>query len=108
MERAGGRQAQDAGRRVGCWARARAGRAGVGWRQAQACRQVCGSRRADTAGKRGARVAGRGSRRWHARSVRGRASWVAGAGPGRWARGLGARAGLGQCTRCTWPIFDPF
>ena len=24
------------------------------------------------------------------------------------ARGLGAWAGLGQCTRCTWPIFDPF
>ena len=23
-------------------------------------------------------------------------------------RGLGAWAGLGQCTRCTRPIFDPF
>ena len=39
---------------------------------------------------------------------RGRAAWALGARPGRWARGLGAWAGLGQCTRCTRPIFDPF
>ena len=26
---------------------------------------------------------------------------------GRWARGLGARAGLGLCTRCTRPVFGP-
>ena len=58
-------------------------------------------------GRRGARGA-RGSRRGRARSVRGRAGWAAGARPGRWARGLGAWAGLGLCTRCTRPIFDPF
>ena len=80
VERAGGRQAQAAGARAGRWARARAGRSGAGWRQA------CGSRRADTAGNRGARAAGRGSRRGRARSVRGRAGWAAGAWPGRWAR----------------------
>ena len=48
-----------------------------------------------TGGRRG-RAAGRGRR-------------AAGAlGVGRWACGLGARAGLGQCIRCTRPIFDPF
>ena len=26
---------------------------------------------------------------------------------GRWARSLGARAGLGLCTRCTRPVFGP-
>ena len=46
-----------------------------------------------------------GSRRGRAR---GWAGWAAGARPGSWARGLGVGAGLGQCTRCTRPIFDPF
>ena len=59
-------------------------------------------------GARGARAAERGSRRGSALNVRGRAGWAAGARPGRWARGLGAWAGLGQCTRCTRPIIDPF
>ena len=98
VERVGGRQAQAASGRAGRWALARAGRAGAGWRQVQACRQACGSRRADTAGTRAARAAaGAGAR------------GACGAGlAGRKARGLGARAGLGQCTRCTRPIFDPF
>ena len=84
MERLGGRQAQAAGGRARRWGLARAGRAGAGWRQAQACRQACGSRRADTAGTRGARAAaGAGAR------------GACGAGlAGRKARGLGAgRAG---------------
>ena len=65
-------------------------------------------RAAGRAGGRRADGGARGSRRGRARSVRGRAGWAAGARPGRWARGLGAWAGLGLCTRCTRPIFDPF
>ena len=68
-----------------------------------------GSRR--QAGARGAWARARhasGSRRERARSAWGWAGWAAGARPGRWARGLGAWAGLGQCTRCTRPIVDPF
>ena len=75
---AGGRRRLQAGAQGA--GRARAGRAGVGWRQA------CGSRRADTVGTRGARAAERGSKRGRARSVRGKASWAAGAWPGRLAR----------------------
>ena len=102
MGRTGGRQVQAAGGRAGRWAHARAGRPGAGWRKAQACRQACDSRRADTAGTRGARAAGRGSRRGRARSLRGRAGWAAGsrpgflgARPGRWARGQALGSALG-------------
>ena len=62
------------------------------------------------AGAGGRQGAGRAAGRW----VGGRALGARQAG--RWARGrqalgargLGAWAGLGQCTRCTRPIFDPF
>ena len=72
--------------------RGRAGkRAGVGRSGRAGERQAHGARGAG-------RHAGRGSRRGPAWSARGRASW---------ARGLGARAGLGLCTRCTRPVFGP-
>ena len=57
-------------------------------------------------GRRG--VGARGAGRWAwARGARGagRGLGARGARPGR---GLGGWAGLGQCTRCTRPIFYPF
>ena len=48
----------------------------------------------------GAQLA-RGSRRGRHPGSAGRAR------SGRWARSLGARAGLGLCTRCTRPVFGP-
>ena len=97
--------ARGARRRHGRWAaRARAlERAGA---QQQARRACVGARTGAGAGARqgaGGRRAGR-AQQWRGR----RAAWALGARPGRWARGLGAWAGLGQCTRCTRPIFDPF
>ena len=62
----------------------------------------------------GARALGRASGRRAGRAGHGRRMGRAGrAGHGRAlqqvrARGLGAWAGLGQCTRCIRPIFDPF
>ena len=58
-----------------------------------------GSRRAGARGMRGRGAAGRAELERHRRCARGHAR------PGR---GLGAWAGLGQCTRCTRPIVDPF
>ena len=86
-ERAGAHKASVAraadGRSVGARTRA----SGT-WAQAQA-----------GGGAGGARTAGR----W----ARGRALGMRqGAGPAAWA--LGARPGLGLCTRCTRPICDPF
>ena len=94
-----GARAWRAGVALGRWAAWALGR----WAaraQARGALERAGGRRADGGV--------RGSRRGRARSVRGRAGWAAGARPGRWARGLGAWAGLGLCTRCTRPIFDPF
>ena len=67
------------------WASVRAGRA----RRARQLGAGAGERQG----------AGRAAGRW----ARGRQALGA-----RGARGLGAWAGLGQCTRCTRPIFDPF
>ena len=85
-----GRWAWRASRRA--WARGQA-QAGGSSARAQRAR---GRARQLGAGARGA--AGRGNRRGRARGAR----------PGRgWALGA-AWAGLGQCTRCTRPIFDQF
>ena len=65
-------------------------RASGSWAQAQAGGKALGARQG------AGRAAGR---RWAC----GRQALSA-----RGARGLGAWAGLGQCTRCTRPIFDPF
>ena len=69
-------------------ARARGARAGVG---------AAGRGRARGAAWQGARA----RRQLGGKRARGRAQQA-------WARGLGAWAGLGLCTRCTRPIFDPF
>ena len=92
------------GRRRACMAREAGGHAwgARAWRAGRAGSMGAGALGGTGAGARGAGARGR------ARSVRGRAGWAAGARPGRWARGLGAWAGLGQCTRCTLPIFYPF
>ena len=58
------------------------------------------ARERGTARGRQARAAGSGARGVYSRGA-------TGARPGHWARGLGARAGLGLCTRCTRPVFDP-
>ena len=78
------------GKRLGAQGAARHGR-----------RRQRGRGRAEqmAAGARGARQVGR--RRWA------RAGLAAGARPRRWARGLGARAGLELCTRCTRHVFCP-
>ena len=92
-------QARAAGGLERAW---RAGRAGA--HRAAGARALAGERQL------GARQgAGRAAGRW----ARGRALGARQAGAGRaagrrWARGLGAWARLGQCTRCTRPIFDPF
>ena len=97
------------------WASVRAGRARR-------------ERQAGVSGRGAQGVLGRAGRqahgRWRSRARVGERQLGAGAGgrqgarraAGRWARGrqalgargLGAWAGLGQCTRCTRPIFDPF
>ena len=61
-------------------------------------------------GERGARAgqAAAGEQRVRGTGVRAlgrRAAGEAGTQPGRWARGLGARAGKGLCTRCTQLVF---
>ena len=50
---------------------------------------------AGRAGKWQAQAQASGSRRGRARRARGRASWAAGARPGRWARGLATGCVLG-------------
>ena len=104
----------------------RRGRWGAGLGAGALGRRAWGARQGRVVGVargRGARQAGRASGRcaggWHAgaRGMRGRARGARGRGAvGRaecerpctaWAW-LGAWAGLGQCIRCTWPIFDPF
>ena len=98
MGRAGGRQAQ-AGAQG-------AGRACVLGERTQACRQACGSRRANTTGTRGARAAGRGSRRRRAvgrgsRRGRARQGVAAGAGArGGCGAGLAGRQARGLCAGC--------
>ena len=116
------------------WARRALGAQGERTQGAGACHAQARCRRTEArgaqqgragraAGARGAR--GRGARdARHERQTHGRASGDTAEGllrhgasarsargharPGRWARGLGAWAGLGQCTQCTRPIFDPF
>ena len=76
------------------------------------CRQLS----AWAGGVAGARACGAGGGRRAGRAtgeVQALGARQAGAGhegrarPGRWARGLGARAGYELCTRCTRPVFDP-
>ena len=96
-------------------------RAGGAGRSRRACRARCrlsgrraGERKARRRQARGARavqaraLGARGRAGQAATASRARGTDTAGARPGRWARGLGAWAGLGLCTRCTRPIFDPF
>ena len=110
---AGRRWARVAGRtaRSRRWASVRTGRArrarqaGVSGRGAQgvlgrtglAC---WGGRRTGAGGRVRARARASGS--WAQAQAGGRALGARGA------RGLDAWAGLGQCTQCTRPIFDPF
>ena len=109
----GNRRAQG---RWGTGVRQSAGRAGVartgelqaggsaGERQARgARRRAAGARALAGARAHGRAAARRRRRRAAGRWARGRLTLGA-----RGARGLGAWAGLGQCTRCTRPIFDPF
>ena len=86
------------GAQAGRWARRRQARARGRARQAR------GRVHGRAVGRAGARTAGNGVQGARGVSSRG----AAGARPGRWALGLGAWAGLGLCTRCTRPIFDPF
>ena len=78
------------------WARGRAlqaaRRAGVGHWSTRACAEG-GVQAGAQAGAQGRARGSKGAR---------------GVWPGRWARGLGAWVGLGLCTWCTRPIFDPF
>ena len=107
-----GRRALGAGRAGTLGTRARSEQAAGGrwhWRRRAALgRAGHWGARQQAARARGALGRGHGSRHGRAQSTRGWAGWAAGARPGSWARGLGARAGLGQCTRCTRPIFDSF
>ena len=85
---------QSAGRASVAWTGALHAGGRAGERQARgACRRAAGAR-----ALAGPRARGRAA----ARRRRRRAT-------GRWARAARAAwAGLGQCTRCTRPIFDPF
>ena len=98
-----------AGSRLGA-GRAGAGRAGRargagGWEQHG--KGAAGNERAGerACGAGGGRLTGRarqaGRKRWAS------SGHVAGAQPGRWARGLGACAGLELCIRRTRPVFRP-
>ena len=97
---------------VGARARAQVGAGALGHagRSWQAGGRRAGAGKCADTGGRGARD----RRRLGRRAGRARQGAAAGASAraavlaGRWARGLSARAGLGQCTRCTRPIFDPF
>ena len=89
-----------------------AGRAGVARTGALQAGGRAGERQAPWARRRaagaralaGARARGRAA----ARRRRAAGRWACAAGR-RWAReARAAWAGLGQCTRCTRPIFDPF
>ena len=88
--------------------------AGLGIRRAQG-RWGTGARARALGRAAGAGACGRalGARAWHGqarcRRADARASGARRRAVGaRGAHGLGAWAGLGQCTRCTQPIFDPF
>ena len=95
-----GRAGEGAGVGAGRW-QERTGRAGCSRARAwSAGGHASGRRRGGARARAGSGTAGRAG------------SWAAGAraaGQQAWARGLGvAWAGLGQCTQCTQPIFDPF
>ena len=80
---------------LGCWACRRWAGAGA--------RGVCWARAECAGGRAWARGRERRCGRWALAGAHG--ALGVGARPGR---GLGAWAGLGQCTQCTRPIFDPF
>ena len=85
---------------------ARAGATGAGARGRAVGAQAASAGRA---GGTDVRALGAGGRTGQAEAAcRAHGTDAAGARPERWARGLGAWAGLGLCTRCTRPIFDPF
>ena len=89
--------------------RARGQELGVGGRRwAQAAGGRLGrARGAERQSARGAQAAGRQAHaRQGAAGVGARGAGLGRAGRVAWA--LGAWAGCGLCTRCTWPIFDPF
>ena len=97
---------------AGRWAQARVVGVQTG---AQGVGTGAGARRRAARHGRAESWRARGRASWSGRQrragARGRAAGargaVAGAGRTAWAW-LGARAGCGLCTRCTWPIFDPF
>ena len=95
-ERASGRGAQALGR---AW---QAGGRPADTGGSAGGRGACGRR---TLGRRAGQGAasGAGARGRARRPARARGAGLA----GRWARGLGAQAGLGLCTRCTRPVFGP-
>ena len=73
-------------------------------RAAAGCRRRCAAGRWARGRALGARQAGAGAQQGAGRAAE---HWARGR-QALGARGLGAWAGLGQCTRCTRPIFDPF
>ena len=69
--------------------------------------RAIGARGALASGRRAGERQARGARQGSAADAGARGAH--GLGVARsWARGLGVRPGCGLCTRCTWPIFDPF
>ena len=75
-------------------------RAGTARGEQAARARVAGGMRVGCRRAGGRRASGR-------RAAAARGAYAAGERPGRWAHGLGARAGFGLCTRCTWPVFGP-
>ena len=83
---------------VGRWA-------GRAWGTGLGVEGVVHNRQGARQGRAAGRARGRGARGRQVQAGGRRAGSAGHAGPGRWARGLGARAGLGLCTRCTRPVF---
>ena len=108
---AGRRYARVAGRtaRSRRWASVRAGRARRAWRAGRAgVRRAAGARALAGARVRGRAAAGHRRRRAGRERQAGRGALGVGARGARPGHDLGGWAGLGQCTWCTRPIFDPF
>ena len=102
------RKAQRVGRgsRLGRWALRACGRRGAAARGAQA--EACEARAERSGRGRQARAQQvSGSRCGRSRSALGKAGWAAGARPGRWACGLGARAGQDYALGALDLIFKP-
>ena len=85
---------------VGRWA-------GCAWGAGLGVEGVAHNRQGAWQGRAAGRARGRGARGRQVQAGGRRAGSAGHARPGRWARGLGARAGLGLCTRCTRPVFGP-